>query len=149
MSRLSQRTDRARRRLPIVYALAAFTSVLNIVLLIPLLTPIAADFSRSEVSVGQLATLTAACAFLTALALAPLLDRFPRRAWLRIEVGLVAAAAILSAVADSFAVLLLARGLAGIGGAVILGLCYASAADNFPDPHQRNGVVARISAAPR
>jgi predicted MFS family arabinose efflux permease len=136
-----------RRYLPLVYSLATFTTVLNIVLLSPLLKPIAGEFSRSESGVGLLATVTAACAFVTALAVAPLLDRYPRRVWLRLEVGLVAASAVLSATAGSFEVLLLARALAGVGGAVIAGLCYASAADNFPDPHERNRVVARITAS--
>jgi len=147
VSHSPQHAEPPRRYLTAVYALAAFTTVLNITLLSPLLTPIAAAFARSEVGVGQLATLTAVSAFGTALVIAPLLDRYPRRVWLRIEVGLVAAAAVLSAIAGSFAVLLLARALAGIGGAVILGLCYASAADTFGDPHQRNRVVSRISVA--
>src|SRR5262249_6490193 len=124
-----------------------FTTVLNITLLSPLLKRIAEEFSRSEASVGQLATVTAACAFVTALAIAPVLDRLPRHVWLRIEVGLVALASILSAVAGSFEVLLIARALAGVGGAIIIGICYASAADNFSDRDQRNRVISLISAS--
>ena len=36
------------------YALAAFTTVLNISMMSPLLVPIAEEFSRSEASTGQL-----------------------------------------------------------------------------------------------
>src|SRR5688500_20184588 len=95
----------------------------------PLLVPVADEFARSEASVGQLSTITAACAFGTALAIAPLLDRYPRRIWLQWQVGLVGFASILTAVANSFTVLIAARALAGIGGAIIIAPCYASAAD--------------------
>ena len=135
------------RTLLLVYALGAFSTVLNITMLSPLLVPIADDFDRSEASVGQLSTITAAFAFGTALVIAPLLDRYPRRLWLRWQVGLVGIAAILTAVAGTFAVLIAARALAGIGGAIIIALCYASAADNFPVAKQRNRVVGMIASA--
>ena len=130
-----------------MYALGAFSTVLNITMLSPLLVPIADEFDRSEASVGQLSTITAAFAFGTAIVIAPLLDRYPRRLWLRCQVGLVGVAAILTAVAGSFAVLIAARAMAGVGGAIIIALCYASAADNFPVAKQRNRVVGMIASA--
>ena len=135
------------KSLLVVYALGAFSTVLNITMISPLLVPVAAEFARSEASVGQLSTITAACAFGTALVIAPTLDRYPRRVWLRWQIGLVGFASILTAVANSFTVLIAARALAGIGGAIIIALCYASAADNFPVARQRNRVVGMIASA--
>jgi MFS transporter, DHA1 family, inner membrane transport protein len=136
----------ARVGLLFVYGLAAFTTVLNITMMSPLLVPIAAEFSRSEASAGQLSTITAGFAFGTALLIAPILDRYPRRLWLRAQAALVALAAGLTAMAGSFALVLFGRALAGIGGAIIIALCYASAADNFPIAQQRHRVVGMIAS---
>jgi predicted MFS family arabinose efflux permease len=147
VSASSQVEHNHRVALVLVYGLAAFTSVLNITMLSPLLVPIAAEFSRSEARTGQLSTITALFAFGTAILIAPLLDRYPRRAWLRAQVVLVAVAAGLTAAADSFAMVMASRVLAGVGGAIIISICYASAADNFPDARQRSRVVGMIASA--
>ena len=138
---------RSRTLLLAVYAVAAFTTVLNITMMSPLLLPIAEEFSRSEARAGQLSTITAGFAFGTALLVAPLLDRYPRRVWLRAQVGLVAGAALLTAVSSTFAMVMVGRALAGIGGAIIIGICYASAAENFGDGAQRHRVVGLIASS--
>jgi predicted MFS family arabinose efflux permease len=137
----------SRFALLLVYGLAAFTTVLNISMMSPLLVPIAAEFSTSEARAGQLATITAGFAFGTALIIAPILDRYPRRIWLRAQVGLVAAAAILTATANSFAMVMASRAMAGVGGAIIVAICYASAVDNFPETRNRHRVIGMISSS--
>lgn len=45
------------------------------------------------------------------------------------------------------ALLLAARVVAGIGGAIIFANCLAATADLFPDPHQRNRVIGLLNTA--
>jgi DHA1 family inner membrane transport protein len=135
---------KAGHRLILVLSLSGLFSVLNITLLSPMLKDIAAEFAVSDATAGQLSTLTAAAAFLTALIAAPLIGRRSLRFWLRLEVALVIVAAVLTTVAQSFTALLVARGLAGIGGAFIIGICFAAAAELVTDRHRRNQAVGVI-----
>ena len=130
-----------------VLVAGAFATALNVTLLSPLLKDIAAEFDVSDSTTGQLATLTAACSGLTALLAAPWMDRWSRRAWVRFECVLLAAGTLLSALAPSFGLLLAARVVAGIGGAIIFANCLAATADLFPDPHQRNRVIGLLNTA--
>jgi predicted MFS family arabinose efflux permease len=93
----------------------AFTTALNIMVTGPLLTAIATEFEKSEAATGQVATLTAAASGVTALVVAPSMDRWSRRTWLRFECSLLLAGTVFSALAPSFEWLLLGRTVAGIG----------------------------------
>ena len=136
-------------RWPMVAVLVAgaFVTALNVTLLSPLLKGIAADFDVSDSATGQLATLTAACSGLTALLAAPWMDRWSRRAWLRFECALLAVGTLLSALAPTFGLLLAARAIAGVGGAIIFANCLAATADLFPDTAQRNRVIGLLNTA--
>jgi predicted MFS family arabinose efflux permease len=92
-----------------VLALGAFTGVANGALLSPLLTPIADEFGVSESAAGQLNTLTALAAMLFTLVAAPWMNRLPRRTWLRLQIPVVAFAALAAALAPAFAWLIGAR----------------------------------------
>jgi MFS transporter, DHA1 family, inner membrane transport protein len=131
----------------VVLIAGAFTTALNIMLIGPLLTAIAAEFGKSEAAAGQLATLTAAASGLTALAAAPWMDRWSRRTWLRLEAGLLVIGTAISALAPTFGWLLIGRGVAGIGGAVIFANCLAATGDLFPDASRRNRVIGLVSTA--
>jgi DHA1 family inner membrane transport protein len=125
----------------------AFTTALNIALISPLVTAIAAEFHRSEAAAGQVATLTATASALTALAVAPWMDRWPRRVWLRIEAILLTVGTVISALAPGFGWLLVGRTVAGIGGAVIFGTCIAATGDLFPDSNTRNRMIGLVTTA--
>lgn len=135
-------------RLPMaILAVGAFTTSLNVTLLSPLLKLVAADFGVADATAGQLAAVTAACAALTGLAVAPWLDRYPRRAWLGVEGALLALGTLLSATAPSFGWLVAGRALAGVGGAVIFAVCLAAVGDLFPGAKERNRAVGLVGTA--
>ena len=130
-----------------VLAAGAFTTTINVTLLSPLLPNIAGDFGISDASAGQLGTLTAITAGLVALLITPLIDRYSRRLVLQIEATLLFVATVLSVIAPSFAILAVSRILAGVGGAVIMGVCFAATADLFPEAPRRNRAIGIISTA--
>jgi DHA1 family inner membrane transport protein len=135
------------RALLIVLAVGGFTSALNVTLLSPLLVDIARTFDVSEAAAGQLATLTAASSGVMAITVAPWMDRYPRRFWLRLECALLTVGTLISALAPSFAWMFLGRAIAGIGGAVIGASCLAACGDLFPDKGDRNRAIGLITSA--
>ena len=128
-----------------ILTLGAFTTALNVTLLSPLLTRIAAEFGASEARAGQLATLTAASSGVTALIAAPWMDRYSRGAWIRFECALLALGSVLSAVAPGFGWLFAGRVVAGVGGAIIGANCLAAVADLYRDPARRNRGLGLIN----
>lgn len=144
--------DHLRTRAPLpalvaVLALGAFTTAINVTMLSPLLTAIAADFHVTAAAAGQLATVTATCAGLTGLAIAPVLDRYPRGHVLGAEAALLGAGTLLTIVAPSFGWLFAGRALAGFGGAIIFGISLATVGDLFPASHARNRIIGLVSTA--
>ncbi len=135
------------RRGPMLVVLTggAFATALNVTLLSPLLVRIAADVGVSVAAAGQLATVAAACAGTTALAVAPLLDRYPRRFWLRLQCAILVAGTLVAALAPSFGWLFAGRALAGVGGAVIGATCLAACGDPFADRGERNRAIAFVT----
>ncbi len=130
-----------------VLCLGAVTTSLNIKLLSPLLPHIAREFSLSEAVAGQLAALTATSSGVIAILVTPLIDRYPRRLVIQIEAVLLSFATVIAILAPSFGVLALSRALAGIGGAIIFGMCLATAADLYADAAGRNRTVGIVSTA--
>ena len=73
-------------------------------------------------------------------------DRFGRRRMLLVGLGVFACASVLAAYAHSTNVLIGARVLAGVGGAVILPCTLASVLSLFPDPRERAKALGVWSA---
>jgi predicted MFS family arabinose efflux permease len=141
-------TAQTRNRLAVVIlATGCFTTGLNVGVLSPLITSIGRDFTAADAAVGQAVALHAAIAGLTALLVAPWIDRFPRRMVLRVECLFLLAATALSALAPNVTWLFIGRGLAGIGGAVVGATCLAATGDLFANAQQRNRAIGLISAA--
>jgi predicted MFS family arabinose efflux permease len=92
-----------------VLSVGAFAAVLNSTQLSPLLKPIATDLGVSEGTAGQLATTSAIVGTIAALLVAPWMDRIPRSRWLQGQAAILIAATIFSALAPSFAWLVVAR----------------------------------------
>jgi len=103
-----------------------FTSQAGLLVLSPILPDLARDFGVSTAAAGQLRTLAGAAGGITAVLLAVA----PRRPGLRTLLSggatLVAAGAILSAAAPSFAVLAAGQGVIGVGIAVLIAVAIAA-----------------------
>ena len=91
----------------LILTAGVFTTGLNITVLGPLVRPIGAAFGVPDAAVGQLSALHALTAGLTAVLIAPWVDRFPRRLVLRAECCLVVLATLLSALAPGYTALAL------------------------------------------
>ena len=140
--------DGGAYHLPVlILAASCFVSGLNVNVLSPLMPSIGQTFDVSDAAVGQLATLHATIAGVLAVAIAPVIDRYPRRAVLRIELAILLLAMGLSALAPSFGWLFAGQALAGLGGAIIGGICLAATGDLFVDERQRNRAIGTVSAA--
>ncbi|WP_109482722.1 MFS transporter [Paraburkholderia sp. C35] len=74
-------------------------------------------------------------------------DTFGRKPFLLIAIGLFMVASALCGIASSMLFLVLARGLQGIGGGILIGTLFAAVADLFPDPRLRIRWLVFVSSA--
>lgn len=74
-------------------------------------------------------------------------DYFGRKPFVIASIIVFVGASALCGMADSMLFLVLARGLQGIGGGMLVGTCFASVADLFPDPRVRLRWQIILSAA--
>jgi DHA1 family inner membrane transport protein len=130
-----------------VLCLGAAVTLLNMAILSPLLRSIGDTFGTSDATTGQLATLSSLVGVVSALAATPWMDRWSRRAWLRLEGALVLIAVIVSALAPSFGWLMVGRILAASGSAVIMANCLTGARELFLNPIWRNRAIGIIVSA--
>ena len=130
-----------------ILATGCFTTGLNVGVISPLVTLVGHDLGASDAAVGQAAALHAVIAGITALLVAPRIDRSPRRSGLQVEGVILLAATAISALAPNLAWLFLDRALAGIGGAIIAAVCFAAVGDFFADAAQRNRAIGILSTA--
>jgi len=130
-----------------VLAVGAFTGVLNIYVLTPMVKLIAVEFDVSVAAVGQLATVHATVAGMVGLLAAPLMDRYRRAHLLRFGASLLILGMVTSAGASGFTMLIVGRAVAGFGAAFLISNCYAAAGDAFSDPVSRNRAISVIVSA--
>ena len=130
-----------------VLGLGAAVTLLNMAILSPLLRPIGEAFGTSDATTGQLATIGSLVGVASSLAATPWMDRWSRRAWLRLEGSLVLAAIVVSALAPSFGWLMAGRVLAACGSAVLMANCMTGARELFRDPVWRNRAIGIIVSA--
>jgi predicted MFS family arabinose efflux permease len=128
-------------------ALGSFTWAMSFCRLIPLLKPIAAEFGKSDAAVGQLATLYSIATGITALIIAPVMDRFGRRSLLKFGAVVLLIGIAGTALAPGFVWLFPAHLVAGIGAAFIMPVLFASAGDLFADQRQRHQAVGLVIGA--
>jgi DHA1 family inner membrane transport protein len=131
----------------IVLCLGAAVTLLSLAVLSPLLRPIGEAFRTSDATTGQLATLGSLVGVVASLAATPWMDRWSRRAWLRLEGSVVLVAIVVSALAPSFGWLMVGRVLASCGSAVIMANCLTGARELFHDPVWRNRAIGIIVSA--
>jgi len=100
-----------------VICLGGFTVVYNVLVLIPLIPPIAADFEVSVALAGLTITAPALLGAAGALWAGPAIDRIGSRPLILGGLWCLTAATAASAVAPGFAALVLVRGVVGLGTA--------------------------------
>ncbi|MCB0710750.1 MAG: MFS transporter [Ignavibacteriae bacterium] len=116
--------------------LLVFAAASQIMIIAPILPRIAEELSVEKSALGLLMTIYAVSVGVFALIAGPISDRFGRRRILLVGAGLLAVTLGLHAFANTFAVLLLVRGLAGAAGGMLSGAAVSYVGDYFP-VHQR------------
>lgn len=130
-----------------VYCTGSFTTMLNLGFLSPLLRPIGASFGTSDAVTGQLATISALVTFIAALVATPWMDRWSRVTWYRRLGLLLLVGTLLTAVAPSFGVLVVARIIAALGASVVTANSMTGARELFPDSVWRNRAIGILVSA--
>jgi predicted MFS family arabinose efflux permease len=108
-----------------------FASVYGSIVMAPLLTQLAGEFSVSTGTAGLVAAAYGGPGIITALLTGPYSDRFGRKRFLVAGALIMGVFTLLSAFATSFEMLVAMRGIAGIGGSLIFPNANAIVADVF------------------
>jgi DHA1 family inner membrane transport protein len=130
-----------------VYGAGSFSTMLNLGFLSPLLRPIGDAFGTPDAVTGQLATISAMVTFVAALVATPWMDRWSRATWYRLLGALLLVGTLLSALAPTFGVLIVARIIAALGASVVTANSLTGARELFPDPVWRNRAIGILVSA--
>jgi predicted MFS family arabinose efflux permease len=121
-----------QRRTPLaVLAFVAFCFVYSTLALVPVLLQLAEEFDISVGTAGLTTTAYGVASVVLSLVVGPYSDRYGRKRFLVIGMGLLGVATIAAALAPSFALLIAGRTVAGIGAALAASSITASVADLF------------------
>lgn len=123
-----------------------FSHILDVMIIMPLAPMLMRTFHLSAVQFGLLVSAYTFMAATSSIIAAMVIDRFDRR---RVVLSFFAAfiiATMLCAVAPTYHLLLLARGLSGVFGGVLGSLVHVYIADCFPYEH-RGRATGKITAA--
>lgn len=123
-----------------------FSHILDVMIIMPLAPMLMRTFELTAVQFGLLVSAYTFMAAISSLIAAMVIDRFDRR---RVMLAFFAAfiiATILCAVAPTYHLLLLARGLSGVFGGVLGSLVHVYIADCFPYEH-RGRATGKVTAA--
>ncbi len=123
-----------------------FSHILDVMIIMPLAPMLMRTFDLSAVQFGLLVSAYTFMGAISSIIAAMVIDRFDRR---RVMLSFFAAfivATILCALAPSYHLLLLARGLSGVFGGVLGALVHLYIADCFPYEH-RGRATGKITAA--
>jgi predicted MFS family arabinose efflux permease len=121
-----------RRRLLGLLGFLTFNAVYVGIVMAPVLTQIASEFSITTGTAGLVVAAYGAPGIVVAVLTGPYSDRFGRKRFLVTGSLIMGVFTLLSAFATSFAVLVAMRIIAGIGGSVIFPNVTATVGDNFP-----------------
>ena len=120
-----------RRRLLGLLGFLTFNAVYVGVVMAPVLTQIASEFSITTGTAGLVVAAYGAPGIVVAVLTGPYSDRFGRKRFLVAGALIMGVFTLLSAFATSFAVLVAMRIVAGVGGSVIFPNVTATVGDNF------------------
>ena len=127
----------------VTLAAIQFTTALDFMVIMPLAPQFSRVFSLSAQQFGWLISAYTFAAAIAGIAAALVIERFERkRLLLAVYVGFVVAA-VVTASAQSFSMLLLARALAGIFGGILYGVIFTMIGDTIPEARRgrATGVV--------
>jgi len=129
-----------------VLCISMFSVIFNLRVLGPILVDISQDFKVSIATAGSLAVAYAVPYAVMALFIGPLSDKYGRRRMMIIGIATLAITALAAMLAPTFSVLLVARGIAGLGGAILQPAVLASVGDYFPYAQRGKAMGWVISA---
>lgn len=139
-------------RLPLVpllaLSLAAFVTIVTEALPAGLLTPMAQDLSISAAAAGQSITAYAVGSFLAAIPLMTLLQGMRRRCLLLSTLAGFTVANLVTAVSSDYALLLVARGVAGAAAGVLWALLAGYAAAMAPAQQKGKAIAIAMAGTP-
>ena len=125
-------TSGEKRLLLSVVGALTFASVYATLVMAPVLTQIADQFGVSTGTAGLVAAAYGGPGIVTSLLIGPYSDRFGRKRFLVAGALLMGVFTIMSALAPTFELLIVARAIAGIGGSLIFPNANALVGDVFP-----------------
>lgn len=131
----------------LVLALAAFAAVTTEMLPVGLLPQIGEAFGRSDSATGLLISLYAAMVMVLAVPMTLVTRRIPGKRLLLITMASYTVANLVCALAPSFGVFAVARGLGGVTHAVFFSVCIGYAS-RLVDPGRAGRALALVSAGP-
>ncbi|KNC13081.1 MFS transporter [Pantoea sp. RIT-PI-b] len=139
-------------RLPLIpllaLSLAAFVTIVTEALPAGLLTPMAQELSISVAAAGQSVTVYAVGSFLAAIPLMTLLQGVRRRRLLLFTLAGFTAANLITAMANDYLLLLIARGVAGTAAGVLWALLAGYAASMAPVEKKGKAIAIAMAGTP-
>ncbi|MGV8935087.1 MAG: MFS transporter [Gallionellaceae bacterium] len=123
-----------------------FSHILDVMIIMPLAPMLMRTFALSAVQFGLLVSAYTFMAAISSILAAMVIDRFDRRRVVLVFFAAFIVATMLCAVAPSYHLLLLARGLSGVFGGVLGSLVHVYIADCFAYEH-RGRATGKITAA--
>jgi predicted MFS family arabinose efflux permease len=132
-------------RAALTLSLCLFASQAGTLVLSPILVEVARDFEVSTATAGQLRAISGVVAGMTALTVGLLAGRAGLKRLLLVGLGLMALAALLSAIAPSFAVLALAQAPLGVAIAILLSSGVAGTTAWIPPERRADALSAAFS----
>ena len=124
------------RRLLWLLMLTQFTLIMDFMVMMPLGPQIMQAFHITPAAFAAAVSAYSWCAGLSGLLAATYIDRFDRRKLMLVVYALFAVSNLACAMADSYALLLASRALAGISGGVLGSIVMAIIADVIPGPRR-------------
>lgn len=141
-----------RAQLPLIpllaLSLAAFVTIVTEALPAGLLTPMAQDLAISAAAAGQSVTVYAVGSFLAAIPLMTLLQGVRRRRLLLFTLAGFTAANLITALANNYVLLLIARGVAGAAAGVLWALLAGYAAAMAPAEKKGKAIAIAMAGTP-
>jgi predicted MFS family arabinose efflux permease len=123
-----------------------FSHILDVMIIMPLAPMLMRTFELTAVQFGVLVAAYTFMGAISSIIAAMVIDRFDRRRVMLICFAAFILATLLCALAPSYKLLLIARGLAGIFGGVLGSLVHVYIADCFPYEH-RGRATGTVTAA--
>jgi predicted MFS family arabinose efflux permease len=123
-----------------------FSHILDVMIIMPLAPMLMRTFALTAVQFGLLVSAYTFMAAISSIIAAMVIDRFDRRRVVLVFFAAFIVATMLCAVAPSYHLLLLARGLSGVFGGVLGSLVHVYIADCFAYEH-RGRATGKITAA--